>query len=63
MVFMIVMTGCAMFINLNKFYASANWLLFSIALATIFLEIWMIIESIVVLKNVYGKEAESTAPA
>jgi len=63
MVFMIFMTGWAMLINLNKFYASANWLLFSISLAIIILEIWMIIESAVVLKNVYGKEAESTAPA
>lgn len=63
MVFMIFMTGWAMLINLNKFYASANWLLFSIALIMVFLEIWMIIESAVVLKNVYGKEAESTAPA
>ncbi len=63
MVFMIFMTGWAMLINLNTFYSAANWLLFSISLAMIFLEIWMIIESIVVLKNVYGKEAESTAPA
>jgi len=63
MVFMIFMTGWAMLINLNKFYSSANWLLFGISLAIIILEIWMIIESVVVLKNVYGKEAESTAPA
>ncbi len=63
MVFMIFMTGWAMLINLNNFYSSANWLLFSISLAIIILEIWMIIESIVVLKNIYGKEAESPAPA
>jgi len=63
MVFMIFMTGWAMLINLNKYYSSANWLLFSIAVVMIFLEIWMIIESVVVLKNVYGKEAGSTAPA
>jgi len=63
MVFMIFMTGWAMLINLNNFYSSANWLLFSISLAIIILEIWMIIESVVVLKNVYGKEVETPAPA
>jgi carbon starvation protein len=63
MIFMIFMTGWAMLINLNKFYASANWLLFCIGFATIVLEIWMIIESFAVLKNVYGEGAESTAQA
>lgn len=61
MVFMIFMTGWAMLINLNTFYSTANWLLFGISLAMIFLEIWMIIESIVVLNNVYGKEAVEAA--
>ena len=63
MVFMIFMTGWAMLINLNQYYSTANWLLFGIGVVLIFLEIWMIIESFIVLKNVYGKEAESTAPA
>ena len=63
MVFMILMTGWAMLINLSNYYGTSNWLLFFIGLATIILEIWMIIESITVLKNVYGKEVESPAPA
>ena len=63
MVFMIFMTGWAMLLNLSKFYSTSKWLLFSIGLATIILEIWMIIESFAVLKNVYGKEAESPTPA
>ena len=58
MIFMIVMTGWAMLINLNNYYAASNWLLFCIGLATFVLEIWMIIESVVVLKKVYGGEAE-----
>ena len=53
------MTGWAMLIKLNKFYALVNWLLFTIAVIMIFLEIWIIIESVIVLKNVYGKESES----
>ena len=57
MVFMIFMTAWAMVLNLQKYYASANWLLLSIGLITVVLEIWMIIESIAVLNNVYGKEA------
>jgi carbon starvation protein len=56
MIFMIIMTGWAMILNIQKFYASANWLLFFIGLIVFVLEIWMIIESIAVLKSVYGKE-------
>jgi carbon starvation protein len=56
MIFMIIMTGWAMILNIQKFYASANWLLFFIGLIVFVLEIWMIIESIIVLKTVYGKE-------
>ncbi len=52
MVFMIIMTGWAMLINLNDFYSKGNWLLFSIGLITLLLETWMIIESIIVLKKV-----------
>lgn len=61
MVFMIFMTGWAMIINLQKFYAGSKWLLFCIGLITILLEIWMIIESIVILKEVYGTESSAMA--
>jgi carbon starvation protein len=56
MIFMIVMTGWAMIINLTNFYAGSKWLLFCIGLCTIALEIWMIIESIAVFRKVYGEE-------
>ncbi len=58
MIFMLFMTGWAMVLNLNKFYSSANWLLFCIGLAVFVLEIWMIIESAIILRKVYGEEAE-----
>ena len=51
MIFMILMTGWAMILNLQKFMATANWLLFFISLIIFFLEIWMIIEAIIFFKN------------
>ena len=55
MVFMIFMTGWAMVLDIQEFFNTSNWLLFIIGLAVFVLEIWMIIESVVVLKEVYGK--------
>ncbi len=59
MVFMVIMTGWAMFINLKEFYAGANWLLFCIGLVVFVLEIWMMIESVMVLMKLHSKP---TAP-
>jgi len=56
MVFMIFMTAWAMILNIQKFYSTSNWLLFFIGLAVFVLQIWMVLESVVVLKTVYGKE-------
>jgi carbon starvation protein len=56
MIFMAIMTGWAMVLNLEKFFTTSNWLLFLIGLAVFFLEIWMIIECVVVMKKVYGVE-------
>jgi carbon starvation protein len=58
MAFMIIMTGWAMIINLSNYFAGGKWLLFVIGLCTLVLEIWMIIESLVVFSKVYGKEME-----
>ena len=57
MVFMVIMTGWAMFINLDDFYKDGNWLLFCIGFITMLLETWMIIESIVVMKEVLTSSA------
>jgi carbon starvation protein len=58
MIFMLLMTGWAMLVNLKGFYGEANWLLFFIGLAVFVLEIWMIIESVAVLMKVYREKAE-----
>jgi carbon starvation protein len=50
------MTGWAMILNIQKFYSTSKWLLLSIGLAVFVLEVWMIIESIIVLKAHYGEE-------
>lgn len=55
MVFMTIMTGWAMIINLQNYSAKANWLLFGVGMAVFILEIWMIIETLIVLKKVYGE--------
>lgn len=61
MVFMLFMTGWAMLINLGDYYTKANWLLFYIGLAVFILEIWMVIESVIVLNKVYGADMEPVA--
>ncbi len=45
MVFMLVMTGWAMKINLLNFVEQHNYLLFSVGIIVVFLEIWMIAET------------------
>jgi len=49
LIFMLFMTGWAMILNLKKFYMKGNWFLFIIGLIVFLLEIWMVIESILVL--------------
>ncbi|MBN1930608.1 MAG: carbon starvation protein A [Desulfobacterales bacterium] len=56
MVFMIIMTTWAMLLNIQEYFVKSNWLLFSIGLAVFVLQIWMIIESVMVLKTVYANE-------
>ncbi|MBW1789915.1 MAG: carbon starvation protein A [Deltaproteobacteria bacterium] len=63
MIFMVIMTGWAMVLNLEKFFTTSSWLLFFIGFAVFVLEIWMMIESVVVLKKVYGVEEGLPQPA
>ncbi len=49
MVFMIAMTGWAMKINLASFQAKGEWLLFSIGAVITLLQIWMVVEGVIVL--------------
>lgn len=52
MIFMVCMTGWAMLVNLRNFYGDTNWLLLVIGLAVFALEIWMIAESVIVVRKV-----------
>jgi len=56
MAFMIGITSWAMTLNINKFYNTSNWFLLVIGVSVFILQIWMIVESIIVLKDVYSKE-------
>ncbi len=56
MVFMIIMTSWAMLLNIQKFFKTGNWLLFVIGFLVFILQIWMIIESLIVLKSIYAKD-------
>lgn len=51
MVFMVLMTGWAMVLNLENFFNHQKWLLFTIGLIMFALEIWMIIEAIIFIKK------------
>lgn len=55
MVFMIVMTAWAMMLNIQKYFITENWLLLAVGVMVFALEIWMIVESVIVLKDVCGK--------
>ncbi|MBC8235820.1 carbon starvation protein A [bacterium] len=60
MFFMVIMTGWAMILNIQKFYNTSNWLLLVIGIAVFILNIWMIVESVVVLKTTYGRNKVSS---
>lgn len=54
MVFMVVMTGWATALTIHGFLLKSQWLLFGIGSLILVLELWMIVESVVVLKKIYG---------
>ena len=51
MVFMIIMTGWAMLLNLTAYINDQNWLLSGIGTMVFILEIWMIIEAVLYVCN------------
>ncbi len=55
MIFMLIMTSWAIKINLVNYFYSGKWLLFVIGLIVVLLEIWMIIESLIVFGRIYVK--------
>jgi carbon starvation protein len=63
MVFMLVMTGWAMLVNLGNYFTSGKWLLFGIGIVTLVLEIWILVESSLILKDTLVPERSSDSPA
>ncbi len=55
MVFMLSMTSWAMVLNLGTFFGRGEWLLTGIGSAVLLLELWMVIEGLVILTQVNGK--------
>ena len=49
--FMLVMTAWAMQLNLFHFFTTTNWLLFSIGLLIVILQLWMLLESLLLLSR------------
>ena len=63
MVLMIGLSAYALFIQVEHFYSSKNYLLFVIGLIVLVLEVWMVIESTIVMKNIYGNKSETAKNA
>ncbi|MBN2713618.1 MAG: carbon starvation protein A [Planctomycetes bacterium] len=60
MVFMIILTGSALCMKLHEFYTAKegiNWLLFSVGGIILALEVWMIVESVIVVKSLRAEKA------
>lgn len=51
MVFMVIMTGWGMILNVRNFYNSKNWLLLSVNTVIIIFVVWMIIEVVMVIRR------------
>jgi carbon starvation protein len=55
MVFMVAMTGWAMTLNLKSFFTAGNWLLFGIGTIIMLLQVWMVVEGVIVLARLERK--------
>lgn len=51
MIFMMIMTAWGMVHNIINFYGNSDWLLVSIGIIIMLLEVWMIIEALLVIKR------------
>ncbi|MBL0700266.1 MAG: carbon starvation protein A [Desulfosarcina sp.] len=52
MIFMIVITCWALILNLNNFFLTGNWLLFFIGIFIFALQVWLIIEGLIIWKKI-----------
>ena len=65
MIFMVIMTFWAMLLNLGQYVRSGNWLLFIIGGIILVLEIWMLIETIIIFSKGIssGQDVPTTGPS
>jgi carbon starvation protein len=63
MLLMVVLTGWAMYYTIAKFYHDKNWLLLFIGLIIVVLEIWMIIESSLLMKELLKSKTPTVSKA
>lgn len=55
MAFMVAMTSWAMKINLDRFFSGGQWLLFAIGAIIAVLQVWMVVEGVIVLARLKRK--------
>ena len=61
-IFMLVMPAAAMCLNLSKFWADRDWLLLSVSVVTLALEVWMVIEAVRIWPKAKGVLEELLPP-
>jgi carbon starvation protein len=61
MIFMIAMTAYALILQLKRFYSTDNMLLLIIGSIVLILQLWMVLESVVVLHKVYFNRKQEIA--
>ena len=54
-VFMILMTGWAMIISIRDYFSAGKWLLFGMGAVVMLLEIWIIVESAVIVRRAFAR--------
>ncbi|MCP4643681.1 MAG: carbon starvation protein A, partial [bacterium] len=54
LVIMVAMPAWALMLNLGKWYAAQNWLLFTVGAAILCLQAWMVVEGFLMWKRVKG---------
>lgn len=59
MVFMLIVTGWAMVLNVRSFYATQNWLLLVIGLLVMGLNVWLALEGLVALRGFLVKPIQT----
>ncbi|MEE9614031.1 MAG: carbon starvation protein A [Thermodesulfobacteriota bacterium] len=62
MVLMLVFSAWAMVINIGNFLAAGNWLLISLGSGILVLEVWLVMEAVVVLRTLGSVSTDEAVP-